>query len=103
MSEKTIGFIGGGRITRILLGGWAKAGKLPSEIAVSDPDAESLSRLSGEFPSVQTAGGDNTLPVVHRPPRRLRRRPWILRPRLQKARCGRRTKSRKLRPLTRQP
>lgn len=29
MSDKTVGFIGGGRITRVFLGGWTRAGHMP--------------------------------------------------------------------------
>lgn len=36
MINKTIGFIGGGRITRILLGGLTRAGKMPENIVVAD-------------------------------------------------------------------
>lgn len=63
MSDKTIGFVGGGRITRILLKGWAKAGKLPAQIVVSDPDSKSLRRLTDDFPAVRAAGADNTVPA----------------------------------------
>lgn len=34
---KTIGFVGGGRIVRIMLGGWRQAGKPPEKIVISDP------------------------------------------------------------------
>jgi pyrroline-5-carboxylate reductase len=54
MSNKTVAFIGGGRITRIVLGGWTRAQKLPADITVSDPNAESLSKLKARFPSVAT-------------------------------------------------
>jgi pyrroline-5-carboxylate reductase len=48
--------VGGGRIARILSGGWAKAGKLPGEIVVSDPDSKSLRRLTEQFPALRAAG-----------------------------------------------
>jgi len=35
MSDKTIGFIGGGRVTRILLEGWTRANALPANIGVN--------------------------------------------------------------------
>ena len=55
MSNKTIGFIGGGRITRILLEGWKRANVLPANIVVSDCNGESLAKLQTQFSSVQTA------------------------------------------------
>ncbi|MEI7911402.1 MAG: hypothetical protein WCK77_17345 [Verrucomicrobiota bacterium] len=45
MNSQTIGFIGGGRITRIFLDGWARAQKTPPDIIVSDPNAAALSSL----------------------------------------------------------
>ena len=59
MHHKTIGFIGGGRITRIFLGGWTRAQKLPANITVSDPNADVLVRLKARFPAI-TATPDNT-------------------------------------------
>lgn len=55
MSIKTIGFIGGGRITRIFLEGWKRAKRLPANIVVSDCNLESLAKLKTHFPGVQTA------------------------------------------------
>ena len=45
MNSQTIGFLGGGRITRIFLDGWARAQKTPPDIIVSDPNAAALSSL----------------------------------------------------------
>ena len=55
MPNRTLGFIGSGRITHIFLEGWSRAQKLPANITVSDPNAESLSKVKGRFPSVLTA------------------------------------------------
>ena len=55
MSNKTIGFIGGGRITRIFLEGWKRAKGLPANIVVSDCNTESLAKLKMHFPAIQTA------------------------------------------------
>jgi pyrroline-5-carboxylate reductase len=55
MTNKTIGFIGGGRITRIFLDGWKRAGRLPGKVVVSDCNAETLAKLKARFPSVETA------------------------------------------------
>jgi pyrroline-5-carboxylate reductase len=47
-----IGFIGGGRIVRILLQGWAQAQKLPSHVLVSEPNQEAKAKLAAQFPAV---------------------------------------------------
>ncbi len=51
---KTIGFIGGGRITRIFL--HALKEELPAfeKVVVSDPGPEKLQKVKAEFPHVQT-------------------------------------------------
>lgn len=54
MNTPSIGFIGGGRVTRIFLGGWAKANALPSSIVVSDPNADTLAKLKTSFPTITT-------------------------------------------------
>jgi pyrroline-5-carboxylate reductase len=55
MNHKTIGFIGGGRITRIFLEGWQRANALPARIVVSDCNAETLARLKTRFATVEAA------------------------------------------------
>jgi pyrroline-5-carboxylate reductase len=74
MNEKTIGFIGGGRIARIFLEGWSRAKALPSNIIVSDSKTESLAKLKAAFPSIQTeekisaaVGQDIVFLAVHPP------------------------------------
>ena len=59
MNDKTIGFIGGGRIARVFLGGWSKAGKLPGTVVVSDTDPQVLEMLKQEFESVDTVCDGN--------------------------------------------
>ena len=54
MNSTSIGFIGGGRITRIFLEGWARAQKTPPDIIVSDPDADALDSLKSRFPDILT-------------------------------------------------
>lgn len=54
MQSKNIGFIGGGRITRIFLEGWTRAQKLPANITVSDLNADTLAKLKAQFPSIVT-------------------------------------------------
>ena len=50
----TIGFIGGGRITRIFLEGWERVNQTPANIIVSDPNAEILDSLKARFPGILT-------------------------------------------------
>lgn len=59
MSMTHVGFIGGGRVTRILLEGWSRKGGLPARVVVSDPDAGALARLRTRFPSLEAAPTDN--------------------------------------------
>jgi pyrroline-5-carboxylate reductase len=59
MRQIEIGFVGGGRIAGILLGGWARAGRMPAKVVVSDADAGVLTRLATAFPNVRSAGNDN--------------------------------------------
>ena len=53
MSNKSIGFVGGGRVTRIFLEGWKRANALPANIVVSDCNAASLAKLKTQFPGIQ--------------------------------------------------
>ncbi len=59
MSNKAVGFIGGGRITRIFLEGWTRAKALPEKIVVSDCNAEALVKLKARFPKIETAAGNS--------------------------------------------
>jgi pyrroline-5-carboxylate reductase len=59
MSNKTIGFVGGGRVTRILLEGWKRANGLPANIQVSDCNPETLAKLKARFPTIETATGNS--------------------------------------------
>lgn len=53
MSGLCIGFIGGGRVVRIILGGWENAGLLPLlNITASDSSEESLRRLKTRYPHI---------------------------------------------------
>ena len=58
MTNKTIGFIGGGRIVRIFLEGWKRAGALPAKIVVTDSNAETLANLKARSPAIETASLD---------------------------------------------
>jgi pyrroline-5-carboxylate reductase len=59
MKEKTLGFIGGGRVARIILGGLKKAGRMPVKIVASDTNPDVLNKLQSAFPSVQTVPNNN--------------------------------------------
>lgn len=63
MTGKTIGFIGGGRVTRIILEGFRRKSKLPEEIIVSDTNIEVLNRLKERFPEIRVFPNDNTQPA----------------------------------------
>ncbi len=52
MNAPSLGFVGGGRVARILLAGWKRARRPGSDVVVSDADASALHRLRAEFPSV---------------------------------------------------
>lgn len=60
---RSIGFIGGGRVTRILLGGWNPGHALPEVVRVSDPTPDSLEKLRRLFPGVERFAGDNAPPA----------------------------------------
>jgi len=49
---RSVGFIGGGRVTRLLLEGWKKADVLPEAIEVSDTNDVVLKKLCSDFPMV---------------------------------------------------
>jgi len=55
MTNKSIGFIGGGRVTRIFLAGWQRAGQLPAKVVISDCNTETLTKLKAQFPSIEAA------------------------------------------------
>lgn len=59
MPQKTMGFIGGGRITRIVLEALNRKRMLPATVVVSDMNAEALQKLRDRFPKVQAVQGDN--------------------------------------------
>lgn len=71
MKIESVGFLGGGRVARILLGGWNAAGVMPSRVVVDDPDQAALGRLKTAFPSIEVGVGageqDLVLLAVHPP------------------------------------
>jgi pyrroline-5-carboxylate reductase len=64
MSYKSMGFIGGGRITRIFLEAFKRKKMLPATVVVSDASAEVLQKLKARFPKVAISQGDNAKPAA---------------------------------------
>ena len=56
METKSLGFIGGGRITRIFLQGFSNKKALRKTIKVFEPNAETQKALKADFPVVDAAG-----------------------------------------------
>lgn len=63
MNPPSCGFIGGGRVTRILLEGLHRAGRWPGHVIVSDPDPAALASLKQQLPQIVTAPGNNLPPA----------------------------------------
>ncbi len=63
MLIKSLGFIGGGRVTKIILAGLKRAGKMPADVVVSDINDEVLKRLKDEIPEIKIIPNDNTVPA----------------------------------------
>ncbi|MBZ5500434.1 MAG: NAD(P)-binding domain-containing protein [Acidobacteriia bacterium] len=63
MTGKTVGFIGGGRVAHIILGGLKKAGQMPAKVVVSDVSLDALNRLRARYPEIQTVHNDNRPPA----------------------------------------
>lgn len=59
MEDKSLGFIGAGRIAKILLGGLRRAGKLPSKIVVSDTGEDILNRLKQDVAEIDAVPNGN--------------------------------------------
>jgi pyrroline-5-carboxylate reductase len=59
MARQTVGFVGAGRVARIILGGLKKAGCMPAKIVSSDINADVLKKLQSAFPEIQTALNNN--------------------------------------------
>jgi pyrroline-5-carboxylate reductase len=59
MLNKSIGFIGAGRITRIFLAGFKNAGLSFKEIVVSDPNHENLAMIKSSYPEINAVLNGN--------------------------------------------
>jgi len=58
MAEQTVGFVGGGRVARIILGGLKHAGCMPGSVVASDVSQDVLKRLQSE-PSAINSQSDS--------------------------------------------
>lgn len=63
MIEKTLGFIGGGRITRIILEGFERRGLGFEKVIVSDINPEALKLLKEKFAHIEVVNENNSLPA----------------------------------------
>jgi pyrroline-5-carboxylate reductase len=52
-TQERVGFIGGGRVARVLVGGWRHHGVIPAEILINEPDDSAFSRLAALCPEVR--------------------------------------------------
>jgi pyrroline-5-carboxylate reductase len=60
MNNKTAGFVGGGRVARIILGGLKKSGSMPGEVVVSDANPDALEKLKADYPEIRIVPNDNS-------------------------------------------
>lgn len=63
MLFNSIGFIGGGRITRIMLQGFQNAGLKFEKVVVSDTSPDNLKKLKDSFPGICISHNDNEEPA----------------------------------------
>lgn len=59
MAIESVGLVGGGRVARIMLEGWQRAGAMPAKVVVSDPSQATLDALKSRYPAIETCLGDN--------------------------------------------
>lgn len=64
MKNRSLGFIGGGRVTRIILEGFQRKGIDLPEVIVSDIDPAALDRLREKLSGLRTTPGDNKAPAA---------------------------------------
>ncbi|MBS1166586.1 MAG: oxidoreductase coenzyme F420-dependent [Proteobacteria bacterium] len=70
---KTLGFIGAGRVARIMLEGWKRAGALPGAVIVYDASADQAPRLTSIAPQIkagslaEAAAADLVIVGLHPP------------------------------------
>src|SRR5512139_2645332 len=54
----SVAFIGGGRVARILIGGWQRAGALPQALLVCEPDDAAFRALEPYAPAARRVAAD---------------------------------------------
>jgi pyrroline-5-carboxylate reductase len=59
MKDRALGFIGGGRVARIIPGGFKKAKKMPAKIVAGDTNPDVPKKLLSGFPDVQASLNNN--------------------------------------------
>lgn len=59
MQTSSVGFVGGGRVARIMLEGWQHAGAMPQRVVVADQNPAALDALKARFPSIEVCPGAN--------------------------------------------
>ena len=59
MKGKTAGFVGAGRVARIILGGLKKAGRMPGRVVVSDTNPDVLQKLQSCYPEIGITPDNN--------------------------------------------
>jgi pyrroline-5-carboxylate reductase len=64
MTHTSIGFIGGGRVAKIILHGWKRAGTLPGKITVSDSYADALQKLKNDVHQIETVVNNAKIPAA---------------------------------------
>jgi len=64
MANKSIGFIGGGRVAKIILNGWKRSGTLPQNIIVSDSNADALQKLKNDVSHIEIILNNAALPAA---------------------------------------
>ncbi len=57
MNPRSLSFIGGGRVARILMGGFERAGRRPTGTPIVDPDDKALAALSSRYPDILACRG----------------------------------------------
>ena len=73
MSTKSVGFIGGGRVATILLGGWKQAGAMPDTVVAFDSNQGVAAKLRSSHPGIElgtlaeAAAQDIVFLAVHPP------------------------------------
>jgi len=60
MKDKSAGFVGGGRVARIILGGLKKSGSMPGDVVVSDANLDTLEKLKADYPEIRVVPDNNS-------------------------------------------